>query len=228
MKSYPSIEQIAYEKFLLNDNIVAFNKYDGSNFRVEWNFKWRKDLQSFGFTKFGTRNNMITADNPDFGETITIFMDNYAEPLNEILSKRNKKSPLQGIDKITCFFEFLGENSFAGSHNKNDDKDLILIDVFRQKKGFLIPHDFISLFEDSQIKAAEVIYEGKLNKTFIKDISENVWNLPNAKFPTVKEGVVCKNKSLLKGQRLPMCKIKTSWWLDKLKAEHPEDFDRLK
>lgn len=45
MKQYPHIE---YANKNLGDKIWAFNKYDGSNIRLEWS-------QKRGFYKFGTK-----------------------------------------------------------------------------------------------------------------------------------------------------------------------------
>jgi hypothetical protein len=39
----------------------------------------------------------------------------------------------------------------------------------------------------------------------------------------VKEGVVCRRTTLMKGQRLPMCKVKTNWWIEKLHATVPKE-----
>lgn len=101
---------------------------------------------------------------------------------------------------------------------------LTLIDVFLKKKGYLEPKTFYKIFDGySTIKLPELIYVGSLTSELITSINENDWTKPDCKYPTVKEGVVCKRSTLLKGQRLPMVKIKTNWWLDKLHANFPED-----
>ena len=41
--------------------------------------------------------------------------------------------------------------------------------------------------------------------------------------PYVKEGVVFKRSTLLKGQRRPSVKVKTKWWLDKLHSLYTEE-----
>ena len=41
--------------------------------------------------------------------------------------------------------------------------------------------------------------------------------------PSVKEGIVFKRSTLLKGQRRPSVKVKTKWWLEKLHSTYPED-----
>ena len=42
-------------------------------------------------------------------------------------------------------------------------------------------------------------------------------------YPNVKEGVVIKRSTMMKGQRLPMCKVKTNWWINKLYANFSEE-----
>ena len=72
-----------------------------------------------------------------------------------------------------------------------------------------------------------MIYKGKLTREFIKSIINNDWTKPNCEYPTVKEGVVCKRSTLMKGQRLPKVKIKTDWWLNKLKEKYPNNWKEL-
>ena len=94
-----------------------------------------------------------------------------------------------------------------------------MFDVFLDNKGFLIPKDFIELFSNN-IKIPEIIYTGNLNWNFTNSIRINNYTLPNCLYPTVKEGVVCKNN-------YDMTKVKTDWWINKLKNTHPDKFDEL-
>lgn len=101
---------------------------------------------------------------------------------------------------------------------------LTLIDVFLKKKGYLEPKTFYKLFEGFEtIKLPELIYVGKLTADFIQSINENDWTKDDCKYPTVKEGVVCKRSTLMKGQRLPMVKVKTNWWINKVHEKFPEE-----
>lgn len=82
---------------------------------------------------------------------------------------------------------------------------------------------FYKIFEGySNIEIPELIYRGKLTKDFINSIINNDWSNPNCQYPNVKEGVVCKRSTLMKGQKLPKVKIKTNWWLNKLKNVYPD------
>ena len=49
------------------------------------------------------------------------------------------------------------------------------------------------------------------------------WTQEGCEFPTVKEGVVFKRSTLLKGQRRPSVKVKTKWWLEKLHSMYSEE-----
>ena len=82
-----------------------------------------------------------------------------------------------------------------------------LTQYYKQKK-YIISFNNKNKFDCS--------YELILEKPSISDIYNNDWTQENCQYPTVKEGVVCKSSKLLKGQRLPMVKVKTKWWLDKL------------
>lgn len=101
---------------------------------------------------------------------------------------------------------------------------LALIDLFLQKKGYIEPQPFYDLFcKDPRIPTPTLIYRGPLNQDFIKEIQENDWTKPECKYPEVKEGVVARRSTLMKGQRMPKVKIKTKWWLDKLHNTYPEE-----
>lgn len=96
-----------------------------------------------------------------------------------------------------------------------------------KKKGYLEPKTFYELFDNTGIKLPEIIYKGSLTQEFIQSINENDWTKPDCLYPTVKEGVVCKRTTMLKGQRLPMVKVKTNWWINKLKEKYPNNWKEL-
>ena len=86
------------------------------------------------------------------------------------------------------------------------------------------PKIFVDIFYDNpSIETPLLVYSGKLTNDFIKTIQENDYTEANCNLNEVKEGVVCKRSTLLKGQRLPMVKIKTKWWLDKLHSTFSEE-----
>ena len=153
-----------------------------------------------------------------FGGAIDYFKsNNLAQILRNIVDQnRGKKGVFNGVDEISFFFEWYGPKSFAGFHSPGDTLRLAIIDVFLKKKGYLEPGVYWKLFKDSGIEVPDLIYRGKLTRDFVKEIQENDWMREDSKYPNVKEGVVVKRSTLLKGQRLLKTKIKTSWWLSEL------------
>lgn len=220
LKHYDSIPRVQDDGTLLGEDVWAFNKLDGQNFCVNYSTK-TKD-----FKNFGSRTVMVDETSDQFGDTVRFFKNsNLPLVLKEIIKNNSGKGKIfKGIEEITFYFEWYGENSFAGKHQNGDEMHLALIDVFLKKKGYIEPKDFFKIFcQDERIETPDLIYHGKLTKTFIKDIWNNKVGNANAQFPSVKEGVVCKNSHLLKGQRLPKVKFKTKWWIDKLHSIYSEE-----
>lgn len=222
MRYYESFLNINNDKELLNDAIYAFNKYDGQNFVVKYNARSKE------FDSFGSRTQLVDETSEQFGNAVKIFKETMQEELLRLIKKNTGKHKLfEGITEIEFYFEYWGENSFCGMHQENDKMQLILIDIWLKKKGYVEPVDFIDFTNDSKIPSAEVIYIGKLNNEFIQSIKTNDWTKEDCKFPSVKEGVVCKRSHQKKGQRLPKVKIKTEWWLNKVKERYPKNWEEL-
>lgn len=152
MKSYPSIPKIKDSEYLFGRKSYVFKKYDGSNLRFEWNKK-------FGWTKFGTRTRLFDKSDDVFGDAIEIFLNQLAPELEKVFESKYK-----GIQKIVVFCEYLGDNSFAGTHNKEDKKRLILFDVNLDKKGMVSPEEFVKNFGHLSF-CAECLYEGVFIET---------------------------------------------------------------
>lgn len=184
---------------------IAFYKYDGSNIRCEWTKKR-------GWHKFGSRTVLIDTSSP-LGEAIGIFGKTYADDLEKVFT--NNKL-FRNCQNVTVFCEFFGKNSFAGQHDPNDEKEIILLDVNIHKKGIIIPREFIKTF--GHLKIPEVVYEGIFNMTFIHDVI-------NGRYPVV-EGVVVKgvlSNKRKKQHSLWMAKVKTAQWINKLKETAKTD-----
>jgi hypothetical protein len=187
MLAYPSID--GSSKAPLGKPCIAFYKYDGSNLRFEW-------MPKRGWYKFGTRTQLFNETNPTFGVAIPmLFETGFGD---EIVRRVKKDYP--GIQRIVAFAEFFGPNSFAGKHAANDQMTLRLIDVSLYKRGFMSPRQFVRTFGDWPL-AAEVVYEGNLNQSFIDDVRKGVY--------PVWEGVVAKGEDF-------MVKIKTDAYFKKL------------
>ena len=219
MKYYDSIPRIQDDGTLLGETVWAFNKLDGQNLGVRYSSK-RKE-----FINFISRHRQVDENDEQFGEAVRYFKENYTNPLLEIIKENSgKKGIFNGAQEIMFYFEWCGENSFAGFHQPGDKLDLYLIDVFIHKKGYIEPEDFFNIFcEDNRILTPEMIYHGKLTKEFIEIIRNNNWTIQGCLFPEVKEGLVCRLSSRLKGQKMPKCKFKTQWWLDKLHEKFTEE-----
>lgn len=198
MKQYPKIE---YSKKFAERKTWAFDKLDGSNVRFEWNKKR-------GWYKFGTRNQMISTSDPNFGDAIPIFLEKYGDDLDNIFRKKYTSAL-----SVVVFGEYLGENSFAGQHEPDDEKDIVIFDINLYRKGFISPLEFLDNF--GHLDIPKLVYTGEYNTELIKNIKENKFGL--------KEGVICKGISKTKGQdTIWMTKIKTNEWLEKVRILHGE------
>jgi hypothetical protein len=194
MKSY-------HKLYYYNDDVIgkkcwAFDKLDGQNMRFEGTLKR-------GFYKFGSRNQMISEKDPDFGVGVNLFMEKYNDEILKILSTKIKDKGL----KFTAFAELVGPNSFCGKHHPDDKLDLILFDIWIFKSGWIHPINLIDDF--GHLGIPNLIYNGELNSDLINNIQENKFNLT--------EGVIAKGDDF-------MVKIKTKEWLSKVKLKLGERF----
>ena len=195
MLSYPSIN-----KTIIHTPIYAFDKLDGSNIRVEWTRK-------SGFHKYGTRTRLLSSDEEPLGEAINLFEKDFRLELQPIMRKIK-------AERITLFLEFYGENSFAGFH-ENEQHYLSLFDVSIFKKGFMLPKEFLSIFE-GVVPTSKLLYQGNPNSDFVKQVKDG--RLQDMTF----EGVVCKSQILTKNKQVRF-KVKNQAWLDKLKTKCGDD-----
>ena len=190
---------------------IAFEKYDGTN--LHW--VWEVEL---GWYAFGTRRDRFDLDDmgiadfnaahPGLEEATDIFRKDFAHSLETLF----RNNPQYNYPEITVFTEFLGTNSFAGMHKKDDVKQLILFDV-QAGKGIISPEQFIRDF--SEFNIARVVYRGKLTGKFIDDVREGKYG--------VDEGVVCKGGST--ADELWMVKIKTYAYMTKLQQAFKDDWE---
>jgi hypothetical protein len=187
MKTYPSVQY--YKNAILGSQIIAFDKLDGQNIRCEWS-------KNKGWYKFGTRTSMFDESNEQFGKAIPLFREKYSEGLEEIFRK-NKN--YRNTNNFVVFCEYVGENSFAGRHVLEDEKDIILFDVAPgdyTNNSFIEPKEFVKEFRNLHIR-------------------ENKYNL--------KEGVMCKGVNPGGAKEVWIVKIKTNAWLQKLKTEFGDE-----
>ncbi len=207
MIQYNSIPHLNACK-LLGQPVFSFYKYDGSNLRFEWQPKR-------GFFKFGSRTQLINEKSEVFGESIPKFQDTMSKEILYRLENYYSKKVFNNFDRIVVFCEFFGESSVAGNHDVNDEKQLKLFDVNLFKKGFIPPQDFIKIFDGFE-PAAELLYNGNLNSSYIKEVQLN-------ESQKLREGVICKG--VIKGN-VEMVKIKTDSWLEMIKGKF-ENWEKL-
>jgi len=198
MKPYPSIS--GWKNAPVGLPCIAFEKIDGSNFRAFFTKK-------AGFCRFGSRHVLLDENHPDLGEAIPLFKKTLAESLDKLFRDRKIFPDLLAA---TVYCEFCGQNSFAGQHIPDDPKTLTIIDVNFEKKGFIIPREFVRLFKELPIP--KILYEGNFNHCFIQDVREGKYGLG--------EGVVAKgtNPKFKKEQHgIWLVKVKTNAWMNKLR-----------
>ena len=189
---------------------IAFNKYDGSNIRVKYTQKRRFEL-------FGSRTQLFDHSHPYLGEAIDIFKQNFDSILTDLV-----KEYWPNEREIIVFLEFFGNKSFAGMHQPDDPKKLVLFDILvgHKFRKFLLPKEFVKNIKPQfpADRTAAVVYEGNLTDQFIRDIRDG-------KYPEVKEGVVCKGheRSGAFCGNVWMCKIKTQAYLDEVRRRYGED-----
>jgi hypothetical protein len=196
VKDYPSISKVLKDH--IDSDCIAFQKYDGSQIRVEWSKKK-------GWHKFATRGQLFDKSEKTFGCAVDIFNNTQAEALSKVIQDKYPKAT-----EVLAFLEFVGPHSFAGLHDPgilkvdhNDPKELVLFDINIHKKGIVSPAEFVQNF--SHLRSAEVLYEGRLTEDFIKDVRESVYE--------GEEGVVCKGGE---GHKIWMAKIKNWAYLKKI------------
>lgn len=197
MKSYPSIRHATSPDSRL---FYAFDKTDGSCIRAEWNRKQ-------GLYKFGSRTHLIDESYPLLGESISLVREIFP-PLERALSDRRHKQAI-------LFFEFFGENSFAGSH-KEEPHRVVLIDAAIDKRGLIDPGILVSLGDLVPCPT----FLGKCSIT-----EELLWAIYHGSYPSMPGGITFEGVVFKLGQseRRVMFKKKTEQWLLKLREKCGKD-----
>lgn len=218
MKQYPSIDN----KIRGKGRFYIFEKLDGSNIRAEWHPKK-------GFWKFGSRHCLIDRMHEELGEAVDLIKEK-EHIFRDIVAREKWESAV-------AFFEFWGENSFAGLHGR-EKHYCSLIDVAPHRKGILRPQKFIELFGVGGLTGdmnvpVHMDTVNCLDCTNITD--ELVVAIREGKFmehqlsgQRLFEGVVCKQAPAKPSQPVVMFKIKSHAWLDAVKARYKDDPKKLK
>ena len=188
---------------------IAQYKYDGSNIRAKY-------TQKEGFCLFGTRTQLINETTPFWNEIIEVFNKDLRDPLTDLFKSKN----FRDFREIIVFGEFFGENSFAGRHEKEPHEIVVFDVLLGHKQRKLIPPREFHKVVGSIVKTPAIVYEGNLNDQFIQDIRDS-------KYP-VDEGVICKGieKTGAFFGGIWTCKIKTQAYLDKLKSNFGDEWEK--
>lgn len=206
MKAYPSIStSIDFSK-----TYHVFDKLDGSNIRAEWTAK-------SGFSKFGSRTQLLTPDQQTLWPSIEKFTNKYAKELSSRFVAKK-------FSRAVVFFEWHGPNSFAGSHTDHiDDMDATVIDIAVYKRGIIPPTEFLELM--SGLDYPTLLHYGKISEEFFQSVRNRT--LERMTF----EGVIIKGDFSQKMGGPVMGKIKSNDWLNKLKetcGDNDALYQRLK
>lgn len=210
MKAYPSIP--SHKDIDLTDQkFYLFDKLDGSNIRAEWSAKT-------GFSKFGSRTQLLTEDQTTLYPSIASFNAKYAEELD-------RRFRAAKIERAVVFFEWLGPGSFAGSHPADPAEMYpVVIDIAVYKKGMMVPEKFLEFMYG--LPTPKLLYHGVVTEKVIAEIRHRL--LGGMSF----EGVVGKGEKFIQKSGGPLTfKIKSYAWLDHLKTfcnGNEELFSRLK
>lgn len=195
MKQYPTISPIVQRRISVN----VYDKIDGSNIRVEWTKKR-------GFHKFGSRKQLLASDQGLISKAPGLLLA-YAEKLENYLIGHLH------TDRAIVYFEFYGENSFAGSHETTDNHKLAVLDIEIYKKGFIHQDEYLYMAENHDIPTP--LHWGKMIIT--PEFEKRVRNGEIGSF----EGVVCKAVNAKDKYGKPiMFKIKNQAWIDKVKEKY--------
>lgn len=216
MKQYPSIFNSSKAP---RQNCYAWVKYDGSNLRAEFSRKR-------GWYKFGTRKLMFDETSPVFGPAIPFFLQKYGDELPKVF----KHKDFRGVDSFIVFAEWFGAKSFAGLHEPDDPKDLVLFDVNPITKGMLGPKQFLDYF--GHLPVAEHIYTGNLNEELIQNVKASNFEFLDfrSKYDIkteVPEGIICKGTQKDKTGNYWMCKIKTEAYFQELRNRKPQGWEAI-
>ncbi len=210
MIEYPSIQNSSKAP---RQPCIAFDKLDGSNFRAKWTRK-------LGFNLYGTRTQLIDWSSEFWSGMLDCFIlkDKQAKALDDLFRKDKE---FQNEREIIVYGEYFGENSFAGRHDENERKKIVIFDVLvgHKNRKFLKPRDFIKKISPI-VETPRVVYEGNMNDQLIADVRADKFN--------TFEGVICKGTQPVGNASggIWMCKIKTQKYLDSLKNRFGEEWTK--
>ena len=185
---------------------VIFDKLDGTNIHFVFN-------PQEGWTHFGTRRERFPYTSDGIKEFQSIHYELTEVPFvfKGMELGQHLKLNYSDSKEIIVFFEFLGPESFAGNHQAEDKKELILIDVLLDGK-FLPPEDFVKSFASFDIP--RVLWQGKYSGQVVEDIRQGKYQ--------VAEGAILKGTY---HNEVYQAKVKTNRYMELLKKKFQDRWE---
>ncbi len=215
MEIYPSIPSRLPDKYF-GKEFYWFPKYDGQNFRAEWNNKK-------GWYKFGSKNKLVDSTDKYWKKAIDLFMGTTGSYLDKYLKNKGNRSCI-------AFCEYWGRSSFAGVHALEKEMYMTIVDLKIDKKGFVAPCNFYPMIDELAYETKYcdpncITFNDVYNEERIEAVSKGALYLdvPEQSLEYVKysgqpctfEGVIGKR---MEGNQLIMVKLKTNAWREQIKA----------
>lgn len=186
MREYPSI---GYEP--VEDYFFAFDKIDGQQIRGEWRRK--KD----GFWKFGTKTRLLRPEEHPANKAPDLIRERYGG-LDGVFKKA-------GYQKVTCFFEFYGPQTYRGQHDPSDEYEVLLFDCWPESNGGILnPTEFVDLV--GEFPRPDLLYRGRNVEELLEAVHEGTL------VGLSSEGVVCKVPTPEDVQHPQFFKAKRETW----------------
>lgn len=193
---------------------IAFEKYDGTNLHWVWD-------QKDGCTHFGTRRDRYSLSKDGIFEfhsnhygfqNIDELFEKTLKPLSYLLQSKYGESKTNIL-----FTEYLGLNSFAGSHVDWESHKLIVLDVLTES-GFVPPAQFSGDFGSGMYLSEEnfpkILFSGNYSGQLVEDIRKGKYK--------VTEGAILKG---VHKNQVYMAKVKTNAYMQLLKEKFDDKWD---
>lgn len=215
MRAYDSILTIQnrdLEIYRPHGPWMVLDKLDGSNLRVEVHTKRGE------FVKWGSRKVLLDPDNESniLSKAVSLFDANYdKDALLKFLRTYSQKS------LFTLYFEFVGPQSFAGSHDLEDVHELRLLDIWEERRGYIPSKDLYKVFGAHM--PTHILTLDRIDEDFVKSVQGGTLEGMGG------EGVILKHPTT----RIPnsrshdRAKLKRLDWIAKVQEIHKQDWQKF-
>lgn len=195
MREYPSIDYDVIED--PDEDVYVFDKRDGRQIRGEW----RADKDGHGFWKWGTKERLLRPEEPILHKAPEMVRERYGSSLDDIFRDA-------GYQRVTCFFEFYGPDSYKGRLDPAGDHEVELFDIWPDyTDGIVPPMSFLHLVGD--LPHPECLYRGRQMDELVEAVREG------SLVGMGPEGIVAKMPSPEDEPHPRMFKMKRQSWHDR-------------